>query len=337
MINRSKRLSNHRRRICKITLGSFAVVFLTALIFPTRAYAAGFIEDSIKDLLFKSAAGFFNMYNGIIAEIGEEGILTAPFTSLLGSSVYSLTKTIHETAVVPVAESLLALFMLIQLIKISQRIDATATLPALKEIIFLAVVYVLLHWFILNSLDIAKAIYQLVVKDIIPVIDETGKSSSFIGEGLDTSNFNMEEVTLGGCFTTLIVALLSALSGIVAYIVAFIVSYARAWQIYAMAAFSSIPMALLGFDETRQMGVGFLKNFAAAVLAGAMMMFLLAAFPHILTSLTSQVGGNDIFKLFYGELQIDVLISIFQWIGCTFLLVFGLVKSGAWAKEVLGG
>ena len=56
---------------------------------------------------------------------------------------------------------------------------------------------------------------------------------------------------------------------------------------------SAIPVSLLGFDETRQMGIGFLKNFAAACLAGAVMMFLFVAYPYVIAGLlpTDPSGG----------------------------------------------
>ena len=66
---------------------------------------------------------------------------------------------------------------------------------------------------------------------------------------------------------------------IVAYVVALVVSWARAIQIYIMAAFSPIPLALTSLDETRQMGVGYLKNFTAVCLAGVIILVLLVSFP----------------------------------------------------------
>lgn len=345
MATRSDKTKGRRRRRgpgFRVAVVTVALAIAPMLLLPQPAYAAapwdlkGAVEEAIKGWLLDGACGFFNMYNGLIGAIGDNGILTAPFTSLLGESVYSITVTVHQTAVVPIAESILALFMLVQLIKISQRMDATATLPAVKDIVFLAVTYVLLHWFIVHSLDIVQAIYQMVVDDVLPVIGSAGKGGSFLGEGISTESFDLSKVTFGGCFVTLIVAILCAITGIIAYVVAFVVAYARAWQIYVMAAFSSIPMALLGFDETRQMGVGFLKNFAAAALAGAIMLFLLVAFPHILASLTSQVGSDNILALAAGEVAVDALQGVLMWLGCSFLLVFGLIKSGAWAKEVLG-
>ena len=75
------------------------------LLLPQPAYAAapwdlkGAVEEAIKGWLLDGACGFFNMYNGLVSAIGDNGILTAPFSSLLGESVYSITVTVHQTAV----------------------------------------------------------------------------------------------------------------------------------------------------------------------------------------------------------------------------------------------
>ena len=56
--------------------------------------------------------------------------------------------------------------------------------------------------------------------------------------------------------------------------VTLVVSWARTLQIYIMAAFVPIPISLLALDKTRQMGVGYLKNFAAVCLAGVIILVL---------------------------------------------------------------
>ncbi|MDO4596819.1 MAG: hypothetical protein Q4B30_07675, partial [Coriobacteriaceae bacterium] len=230
----------------------------------------------------------------------------------------------------------------------SQRIDATSTLPAVKEIVFLAVTYVLLHWLIVNSLDIMQSIYSIAVDKIIPQIGSAGTTSSVFGVELSTepiTNEVWDKLSIGGCFMTAITALLSLGGAAIAYLFAFVVAYARAWQVYAMAAFSAIPLALLGFDETRQMGIGFLKNFAAAVLAGAIMMFLFVIYPTAITALNlGSLEGMDIPLLFLMvadgggtfAIALPMVLSMLEFAGCTVLLVLALGKTGAWAKEILG-
>ena len=55
---------------------------------------------------------------------------------------------------------------------------------------------------------------------------------------------------------TLIMSVICLLFGLVAFVLGFAMCYVRAWQIYIYAAFSPIPISLLGFEETRQMGIG---------------------------------------------------------------------------------
>lgn len=354
--NTNKTITRIKRRLP--TRLNPAIILLIAasvtLLFPQPVHAAPFwevgtnLKNMVCEWLLDMSCWGFNLYNDIAMKIGSSDMLSAPFDSLLGVSTYELTKTIHQTAVIPIAESILALFMLVQLVKISQRIDATATLPAVKDIVFLAVVYVLIHWFIVNSLDIMQAIYKIAVDNIIPEIGTAQSNTGFFNGELTTSNIpdsTWDELTIGGCFLTLCASILSVIGGVVAYMVAFIVAYARAWQIYAMAAFSSIPIALLGFDETRQMGIGFLKNFAAAVLAGAVMMFLLVIYPLALSTMTTVsgvTGGASILFLISipaggtASLASASVLILLEFLAITFLLIIALIKSGAWAKEILG-
>lgn len=354
--NTNKTITRIKRRLP--TRLNPAIILLIAasvtLLFPQPVHAAPFwevgtnLKNMVCEWLLDMSCWGFNLYNDVAMKIGSSDMLSAPFDSLLGVSTYELTKTIHQTAVIPIAESILALFMLVQLVKISQRIDATATLPAVKDIVFLAVVYVLIHWFIVNSLDIMQAIYKIAVDNIIPEIGTAQSNTGFFNGELTTSNIpdsTWDELTIGGCFLTLCASILSVIGGVVAYMVAFIVAYARAWQIYAMAAFSSIPIALLGFDETRQMGIGFLKNFAAAVLAGAVMMFLLVIYPLALSTMTTAsgvTGGASILFLISipaggtASLASASVLILLEFLAITFLLIIALIKSGAWAKEILG-
>ena len=223
--------------------------------------------------------------------------------------------------------------MLVQLVKISQRIDATATLPAVKDIVFLAVAYVLFHWLIINSLDIISAIYSEFNKIAASFVGE----NSLVSSALDKAQWDADQASIGGCALFIVMGFFSMFVGFIAYVVSLVVALARGIQLYAMAAFSPIPLSLLGFDETRQMGIGFLKNFCAAALAGAIMVFLMAAYPFIVTSIGgSPTAGNTIFALTYEGEFIDTVGIVLGWIATSFMLIIGLVKSGAWAREILG-
>lgn len=318
-------------------LAAVPVALTSAMLVPNVAYAGIFDDMSnwLEGFIVDAGIGLWNVYFGIIGSASDTTAIVGNFHTLFGNdSVWNLVTTAHSTLVIPLGESILALFMLVQLVKISQRIDATATLPAVKDIVFLAVAYVLFHWLIINSLDIITAIY----KEFNDIAASFTGSSSLTSSALNKELWDADQATIGGCFLFLIMGFFSMCVGFIAYIVSLVVALARGIQLYAMAAFSPIPLSLLGFDETRQMGIGFLKNFCAAALAGAIMLFLMAAYPYIVTSFGgSPTAGTTIFALTYESDFIDTVGIVLGWLATSFLLIFGLVKSGAWAREILGG
>ena len=114
---------------------------------------------------------------------------------------------------------------------------------------------------------------------------------------------------------------------------ALVVCWARAIQLYIMAAFSPIPLSLMALDDTRQIGIGYLKNFTAVCLAGLIILILLIAFPLILGGLTgaSTSTGTPIDGIATG------LTYALQYLAMCVLLILSLVKSGAWARDIVSG
>ena len=100
--------------------------------------------------------------------------------------------------------------------------------------------------------------------------------------------------------------------------------YMRAMQLYVMAAFSPLPFALLGFDETKNYGVSFCKNFLATCLAGVIILFAMGLFPNLL----SGFSGGEI-SGFKGDMWSSVCASV--------ALMLIVIKSGTIARDVFGG
>lgn len=288
------------------------------------------LGEGIAQFFLGIAQALFNLFASLMSEVASSSSVSGAFNSLFGGvEVWNMVTTVHQTLVIPIAESILALLMLVQLVKISQRIDATSTLPAVKDIVFLAVFYVLFHWVIVNSLDIVTAIYDIfnsITTSILP-------SSSAYMAAFDLSSVETSWDTIGGCALLALFGLISVAIGAVAYIIALVVPLARALQLYVMAAFSPIPLSLLGFEESRQMGIGFLKNFAAVALAGAIMMFTMFAYPFLLASV-SGVDSGGLAAIANGTN--DGIFSLLSVLAISIMYIFALAKSGAWAREVLG-
>ena len=142
----------------------------------------------------------------------------------------------------------------------------------------------------------------------------------------------------GGCFLLLIFGLISWAVGLVFYAVSMVVALGRSVQLYVYAAFSPIPISLLGFEETKQIGIGYLKNFAAAALAGVVMVLILYLYPHLVTALavSGGLGKAEMLGLAQGVETFDSFGVIIKTIAVLITTMMGLVKSGSWAKEILG-
>lgn len=83
-------------------------------------------------------------------------------------------------------------------------------------------------------------------------------------------------------------------------------------------------VALLGFDETKNYGVSFCKNFLATCLAGVIILFAMGLFPNLL----SGFSGGEI-SGFKGDMWSSVCASV--------ALMLIVIKSGTIARDVFGG
>lgn len=299
-----------------VSAGTFALFAACALVLliPHPAYA-GIIGDfldipnMIKTWLLQIAATLFNTYFGVINQTLDAKFISGPFNELFGTTEpYGVVKDFYQAGVIPVAHAILGLFMLMQLIKISQRIDATSTLPAVKDIVFLVVTYCILSYFIDNALDLVSAIYG-IFNDLVGNVSDKLQSKNWYEPGIEMTKDDAADATFGGCFLLLIFGLISWAVGLVFYAVSMVVALGRSVQLYVYAAFSPIPISLLGFEETKQIGIGYLKNFAAAALAGVVMVLILYLYPHLVTALavSGGLGKAEMLGLAQGSRNIRLI------------------------------
>lgn len=317
----------------------FAATFALSsslMLFPDLAFAA--IADDINKWLcgvLRDCCNwiFANQIN-MLKSIGYDGILAAGFDSMLGTAgnttMHSLVHGVWQVAILPIGCGVLGFVFTIKLIQISQRMDGNASLPGVKEVVFLLVFFAVFLFLIQNSFDLMASIYAVTKLAIERVIDMFGAGGAIDLAAVSIVTTNDDVAAL---VAMLIVALISWVVVLVAYIVALVVSWARAIQLYLMAAFSPIPLALMGTEDTRQIGIGYLKNFVAVCLAGIIILVLLISFPIILGGLSAANPGTGT--------PIDGIANgltyALQYLAMCILLILSLVKSGSWARDIVGG
>ena len=306
-----------------------------SLALPAPAFA-GIAEDInawLCGVLRDTCNWIFAGQTDMLRSIGTDGVLAADFAQMLGSAgdvtMYDLVRGVWEAAILPIGCGMLSFVFTVQLIKVSQRMDGNASMPGVKEVVFMLVFFAVFLFLIQNSFDLMQAVYQVVQLAIDRVTGLFGTGSEL---DLEAVSITTTDDDVAALVAMLVVALVSWLVVIVAYVVALVVSWARAIQIYVMAAFSPIPLALVSLDETRQMGVGYLKNFAAVCLAGIIILVLLVSFPIVLGGLNAASVGAPVVDSIVGGLSYAL-----QSLAMCVLLILSLVKSGAWARDILGG
>lgn len=317
---------------------AFAVTAIAAammLAAPQLAFAS--VADDINawlcGVLRDTCNWIFNSQVNVLKSIGTDGVLSASFDQMLGGAggvtMYDVVHGVWEAAILPIGCGVLSFVFTVQLIKISQKMDGNAAMPGVKEVVFLLVFYAVFLFLLQNSFDIMQAVYEVSRIAVQRVSDLFGSGSSL---DLKTVSITTTDDNVASLLGMLVVALISWLVVIIAYVIALVVSWARALQIYIMAAFSPIPLSLLAEDETRQMGVGYLKNFAAVCLAGVIILVLLVSFPIVLGGLNAASAGAPVIDQVVGGLSYAL-----QYLAMCILLIVSLVKSGSWARDIMGG
>ena len=208
--------------------------------------------------------------------------------------------------------------------------DGNASMPAVREVVFLLVFFAVCLFLVQNSFELMRAVYEVARLAITRTTSAFGS-----GGAMDLAKVSIvtTEDSVPALVAMIVVALVSWVVVIAAYVVALVVSWARAIQLYLMAALSPIPLSLLGLEDTRQAGVAYLRSFASVCLAGLIITVTLIAFPVVLGGLNAASAGAGAAV----DSVVGGLSYALQYLAMCVLLILSLTKSGSWARDVLGG
>lgn len=317
-------------------LAAGVLALALCLLLPRPAYAdiAGDINSWLCGLLRDLCNWIFSAQVDVLSGIGYDGVLSSAFDSMLGTAgdvtMYDVARGVWEAAILPIGCGVLSLSFTVQLIHISQRMESDARVPGVREVVFLLVFFAVFLFLVRNSFDLMGSVYEVVRLAIRRVTDLFGAGGS-----LDLSEVSIvtTEDDVASLLAMVVVALVSWVVVIAAYVVALVVSWARALQIYVMAAAAPIPLSVMALEEGRQVGVGYLRNFAAVCLAGLVILVVLVSFPIVLGGLNAASAGTGT--------PVDSVVGglsyALQYLAMCVLLILALVKSGAWARDIVGG
>ncbi len=297
-----------------------AVAALLLLAIPALAFAADIfgIEDALREAITANlAAADENVreINGSMLPNSFQAIMGNSSANTPAAKVLSvIATTVMNGFALPTGSAILTLATLVQLIRVAERADGSATLPGIRDVIKIFVFLAVFVFLLQNSWGIVKAIFDdsTVAWTSMAVNTPTLR---------DTAFELPKDAGLGELLVYFITSYLVKFCVSIAYILTFVVCFARNIQVYFYAMFSPVPIAFLAADETRQIGIGFLKGYFGLVLAYAATALILTLFPYLFNIMVALPGISP---------------AIAAVPGCL-LMLYLLYTSGNWTQGLLGG
>ena len=242
----------------------------------------------------------------------------------------SFNPAMHQTAVItaemvvqPVAIGLLTLWALLELVEIGKKTDGNDDITwqlMLPFMVRFSVAYV----FVTQAANVLTLIFNIA----LGLITGMAMNISTHAESIDLSAARSYVSNMGvGSQLTLWIPILIVL--LIAHFTSIFVDIKitmRMIEIYVLMAFSPIPLSTFSYGHTTQMGVSFLKNFAAVCIQGGIMLF------YVFLASSTWAGLGNV------ELLDEVGITTMIWgiAGYMLLLVFATMASEATSKKAIG-
>ena len=202
---------------------AMTLALLTVLLVPAHsAYAdiAGDINNWLAELLRDAANWMFSKQVDVLKGIGYDGILGADFSSMLTTSgsvsMYDIAHGVWRVAILPIGCGVLSLVFTVKLIQISQRVDGNASMPGVKEVVFLLVFFAVFLFLIQHSFELMQSIYEVIgiAIDRVMALFGTGGALDLAAVSIVTTDDDIPAL-----LAMLIVSLISWVVVLAAYIV----------------------------------------------------------------------------------------------------------------------
>lgn len=283
-------------------------------------YLFDWLTDWIKQGLIDGIMGqFAGIYDSINTQVGDIAAQVGQTPQGWHSGVFSMIRTLSDTAIIPIAGVILTFVLcyeLIQLIIEKNNMHEFDVMNLYKWIFktFVAV-YILTHTF-----DIVMGIFSLAQNVVNASAGVIGGSLEINGSAaiahLETLLQDMSIWELLGLWleTNILHLCITAIT-----VCIFLIIYGRMIEIYLTVSLAPIPLATMANREWGQIGNNYLKGLFALAFQG----FLIIVCVAIYAALVQNIPTSD-----------SVHGAIWGTAGYTILLCFALFKTGSLAKSL---
>lgn len=262
---------------------------------------------------------FTTMYATINAEVGNIAANVGQTPAGWNARVYSMIRTLSESAVIPIAGMILTFVLcyeLIQLIIERNNMHEFETFAIYKWIVkSFCAVYILT-----NTFNLVMGVFGLAQQ---AVNRSAGIISGNLAVGANAALADLEAMLQGMGMWELIGLWLESwvigLSLSVMSICIMIIVYGRMIEIYLTVSVAPIPLSTMANREWGQIGNNYLKSLFALAFQGFLIMICVAVYAVLVQSIPS---ASNVHGALWGA------------VGYTVLLCFALFKTGSLSKSL---
>lgn len=244
----------------------------------------------------------------------------------MDGEIWNIVVAFNDSVVLPIAWSILSLFLLMELATFFKRSDV----KGLDGLYWISMIFL--------KIAVAKMVMENMhviiggIFEVASAIVNSGQSFINTGNGvLSFGNISLNEIeailsdySKWQLFETSIFCWLLRIAQFVCSTLCSVVILLRFVEVYAFSSLCALPFSTLPSQEYSQIGKSYIKRMVALALHVVFIIVILFIYVKIM--------NNQLFVLENG----DVLAPMWDVIKYSVLLVIALFQSGSWAKQLTG-
>lgn len=249
------------------------------------------------------------------------GLLTTP--EGYNTTLYNATLLIHNTAVKPVTSIVLAIMATMMLTSNSTRVDGdrelgTRIIAATMFKIALVLIVCQNAFVILHAIAGVASWMSTTTYGIDVPVNASGSTDTNLGDQMRSA---IEGTDVMNQLVMILILFLPWLVSALGTVIVVVLIFIRFLQMYLLGAFASLPVAFLSHDETKQIGIGYLKRYAVVAIGGVIIVLTIKLYQVLLGGwLSGQVvyDGGDVLPFIadnFGQLLVAPIVLIFLMFG----------------------
>lgn len=272
------------------------------------------VKDGIVDFITNTYTSFFGGVSVIVAEAVKS-------PSTFNSDIWTSVTGFNNAVVLPIAYTILSLFLLIELQSMMSRADAKGV-DSIYWVAQVMLKIIIAKILMDNMTVIIDAIFEISAslvtggQNYFTVTDNVTVDTQTITDALDGQSI----MSLLGYFVQ---ALLIKICGVVTNQLSLLVIRLRFIEIYVFTAIAAIPFATLASKEFSVIGKNYIKRMAALALHVVLIMVVLWCYTKLVGTATFTSSSTD------------VLGGLSSALGYTILMVIALFQTGGWSRSIL--